>query len=133
MRSGAGERLHEPSSSSRTLDTRQVQVDKTLALGSLKGSGKSMPSPGAATEASKGHQMVTANDMEPQGLFNISVNALYKSSPMVFYTAVCARLVSLTSGTSSRTSPTFSQTQIRKHSPNRMPGMPPTRVSLSKG
>ena len=89
-RSGANERSHEPSSSSRKLDTRQVPVDKTLALGSLKGSGKSMPSPGAATEASKRHQMVTANEMEPQGLFKISVNALYKSSPMVFYTAVCA-------------------------------------------
>ena len=69
---------------------RQGPVDKTLALGSLKGSGKSMPSPGAATEASKRHQMVTANEMEPQGLFKISVNVLYKSSPMVFYTAVCA-------------------------------------------
>ena len=34
MRSGASERSHEPSSSSRTLDTRHVQVDKPLVHGS---------------------------------------------------------------------------------------------------
>ena len=49
-----------------------------------------MPSPGAATDVSKKHQMVTANDMEPQGLLKISVNALYKSSSMVLYMAACA-------------------------------------------
>ena len=86
MRSGAGERSHEPSSSSRTLDTRHVQVDKSLALGGLKGSAKSMPSPGAATDAPKGHQMVTASEEEPQGPFKI---ALYQTTPMIFYTFAC--------------------------------------------
>ena len=90
MRSGASERSHEPSLSSRTLDTRHVQVDKVPMHGSLKGSGKSMPSSGAATDAPKGHQLVTANDMESQGLFNMSVNALYQSSPMIVYTFACA-------------------------------------------
>ena len=89
MRSGAGERSHEPSSSSRTLDTRHVQVDKTLALGGLKGSGKLMPSPGAATDAPKGHQLVTAYEEEPQGPFKMSINALYQTTPMIFYTFAC--------------------------------------------
>ena len=76
------EERNEPSPSTRKLDTRLTLVDKTLAPGSLKGPGRSMPSTGAATDAPKGHKLVTANNVEPQGLFQSSINMLYTQTTL---------------------------------------------------
>ena len=65
-------------------------VDKTPAPGNLKGPGRSMPSTGAATDAPKEHKLVSANNVEPQGLLQSSINMLYTSSPIVVYTLACA-------------------------------------------
>jgi hypothetical protein len=48
-----------------------------------------MPSPGAATDAPKGHQLVTAYEEEPQGPFKMSINTLYQTTPIIFYTVAC--------------------------------------------
>ena len=61
MHRGASERSHDPSQSTRKLDTRLMLVDKTPAPGNLKGPGRSMPSTGAASDAPKEHKLVTAN------------------------------------------------------------------------
>ena len=90
MHRGASERSHDPSPSIRKLDTRLMLVDKTPAPGTLKGPGRSMPSTGAATDAPKGHKLVSANNVEPQGLLQSSINMLYTSSPIVVYTLACA-------------------------------------------
>ena len=82
MHRGASERSHDPSQSTRKLDTRLMLVDKTPAPGNLKGPGRSMPSTGAASDAPKEHKLVTANNVEPQGLFQSSINMLYTQTTL---------------------------------------------------